>query len=449
MTREDSAVVTRLIVSRQKDMKMIDNDELRNLPRLREVRFYKNKLYHIEERAFENNQGIEKLDLHGNDFREIPTALENLPNLQKINLGGNKISHVPTGFFDGFGRLKSVVLKRNLIKTFPAQLPLNIIKISIDQNELESLPDLRGLRHLHTLKAESNDINSIRFDAFPDSLNELSLCHNNLGRAYAPFDLTNLKELRRLTLTNSRPWALGQRRNLDSFFSGYKNKLRVLSVRGMDIESFGDGFFSDLQRLEVLDMSNNSLVDFNNDWFKCSRRLYAISMANNPWHCSCDFAMQLEAIKKEVNREFDESKDLPQDERRSDATSTDFDFDDIVCGSVDPDFMSAQSRSWSRRLGEADTSSCRPVVWKFKAKRECTVDMSEDEEPVYITRISARQTTTEAPEPPTTIITPKMKPITQKKTTTTPRTSTLPSQSQSLKYFHCHEKRARFTRTKL
>ena len=41
-------------------MVIIDNDELRNLPSLREVRFYKNKLNHIEEGAFDNNQEIEK-----------------------------------------------------------------------------------------------------------------------------------------------------------------------------------------------------------------------------------------------------------------------------------------------------------------------------------------------------------------------------------------------------
>ena len=255
-----------------------------------------------------------RLDLHSNEFQEVPMALGKLSKLQKINLGGNKISYVPQGFFDNFENLKSVVLKRNKLTSFPARMPRQMVKIAIDQNGLTDLPDLRYLDQLHTLKAEANKIDFIRFDAFPPKLNELSLCFNDLSRTNAQFNLKTLRELRRLTLTNSNPWLPGREHNLGKFYNGVSNKLRVLSVRGMQIESFSDGFFDDFQRLEVLDISNNSLTTFDSDWFRCNSKLFAISLANNSWHCDCNFAMHLKAIKKAVEEKFTQKNKRPQDE---------------------------------------------------------------------------------------------------------------------------------------
>ena len=215
---------------------------------------------------------------------EVPAAIRRLPNLKRLNLGGNSIKTIPLDAFGHNPKLEFLVLRRNDLAKFPALLPRGLIKLSIGSNRISNIPDIRYLKRLKLLRLESNQLSYFNSAAIPKSLEVLSLCYNKLSSTQM-FAFEKLQNLRRLKMAGN-PEITEIKRD---FIFGSANPLLELDLRDCKISHIDSNAFSCFPRLRVVELKGNQLESYNKNWFVHNNKISRLTLSDNPWRCDCDF----------------------------------------------------------------------------------------------------------------------------------------------------------------
>ncbi|KAF4697419.1 Leucine-rich repeat-containing protein 40 [Perkinsus olseni] len=159
---------------------------------------------------------IEKVDLSGNDIRELPPDLPGqIPDCRAFNASDNKLESLPTTLLH-LEKLKILLAVRNAITTFPtSDCRSSLVELRLSHNNLcelprgfaESLPSLQVLAidhnklrsldepipsQLRVLLASSNEIVSANGVDGLRCLEEVDLSRNNLTRMPCLRDCSHL-----------------------------------------------------------------------------------------------------------------------------------------------------------------------------------------------------------------------------------------------------------------
>ncbi|BHF64222.1 RNA binding [Sparganum proliferum] len=144
----------------------------------------------------QNLSDLTKLSLQHNALTQIPAGLGNVHHLRFLDLSFNSISNLPENLFNNLSQLESLTL---------------------DSNELQSLPSLKGLVGLHVLSVSSN-----KLAVLPETLSEcsklMSVDFSRNALTSLPTDLNKLTNLHRLNVCDNNlteiPSTLGECRKL-------------------------------------------------------------------------------------------------------------------------------------------------------------------------------------------------------------------------------------------
>jgi Leucine-rich repeat (LRR) protein len=159
------------------------------------------------------------------DLTEVPRELFELRSLKSLDLANNALSSLPDGFDTSFPNLEILFLSGNSFKV---------------------LPSLRGLKSLRMVAFRDNYLESVKSDAFPESVEWLILTSNKLT------SIGNLPvAMRKLMLSNN--YLTSPPSNIASL-----NKLELLRLSNNNIpRSLLDVLPAQLPSLSWLAISDN------------------------------------------------------------------------------------------------------------------------------------------------------------------------------------------------
>ncbi|KNZ73029.1 Septation initiation network scaffold protein cdc11 [Termitomyces sp. J132] len=206
------------------------------------------------------------IDLSGKRLESVARLKEFLPRLESLNVNSNQL-----GWLSGIpGSVRTLSAASNSLTGLTSYSHLvNLEKLDISRNDVESLKQLGCLRHLRELKADGNKISSIEGLERMGSLVKLSLQGNCIqtvdfsGNSWARLELLNvcgnrlekmvgLASLQGLVSLNIDNNELGEL-ELD----GPMGKLRVLRISGNRLCELCVGM---MRNLRTLYADNNSLT---------------------------------------------------------------------------------------------------------------------------------------------------------------------------------------------
>ncbi len=156
-----------------------------------------------------NNKDATKIELIGENIKELPPELGELKNLRILILHDNKIKSLPPEIFDLFN-LEILNLADNNINALPSKICnlINLKKLNLEANQLKSLPsEIGNLSNLKSLYL---------------SLNHLTDLPQEIG------ELVNLEELYiRDNKLKILPGTIGKLKNIREFYL-WDNQLKTL-----------------------------------------------------------------------------------------------------------------------------------------------------------------------------------------------------------------------------
>ncbi|EDV24630.1 uncharacterized protein TRIADDRAFT_56630 [Trichoplax adhaerens] len=204
-------------------------------PKIRALYIKSNKLNQIHQRAFQNLQNLEILDLQNNNIRVLSFA-ENLRSLEKLIMGKNKIQQLKSQYF------------QNLT---------NLTELDVSCNQIRRLENhmFKSLTKLKSLKLSGNRIELIKTQAFNGliALTNLQLEYNLIQSIDGIFK-NHLQNLQTLNISNNKITSIGG----SSFLSmSYLEQLRLASNNISFIHHNCASVFS---RLNKIDFNFNNLV---------------------------------------------------------------------------------------------------------------------------------------------------------------------------------------------
>ncbi|XP_051932262.1 extracellular matrix protein 2 isoform X2 [Hippocampus zosterae] len=129
---------------------------------------------------------LKSLSLEGNNISSIPAAAFNgIPNLEWINLKKNKFTSagIDQRAFQNLKMLRRLYLDGNLLEVVPADLPLSLQELKINENRLQKIHGntFQGLASLMILELEANLLSEANVD--PEAFAPLvQLSYLRLGR---------------------------------------------------------------------------------------------------------------------------------------------------------------------------------------------------------------------------------------------------------------------------
>ncbi|XP_019716025.1 extracellular matrix protein 2 isoform X1 [Hippocampus comes] len=129
---------------------------------------------------------LKSLSLEGNNISSIPAeAFNGIPNLEWINLKKNKLTSagIDHRAFKSLKMLRRLYLDGNLLEVVPADLPLSLQELKINENRLQKIHGntFQGLASLMILELEANLLSEANVD--PEALAPLvQLSYLRLGR---------------------------------------------------------------------------------------------------------------------------------------------------------------------------------------------------------------------------------------------------------------------------
>ncbi|RDD40138.1 G-protein coupled receptor GRL101-like protein, partial [Trichoplax sp. H2] len=201
-------------------------------PKIRALYIKSNKLNQIHQRAFQNLQNLEILDLQNNNIRVLSFA-ENLRSLEKLIMGKNKIQQLKSQYF------------QNLT---------NLTELDVSCNQIRRLENhmFKSLTKLKSLKLSGNRIELIKTQAF-----------NGL------IALTNLQLEYNLI------------QSIDGIFKNHLQNLQTLNISNNKITSIGGSSFLSMSYLEQLWLDNNQIPSLPTNSFNGLSSLIIISLSEN------------------------------------------------------------------------------------------------------------------------------------------------------------------------
>lgn len=192
------------------------------------------------------------------DIQGLVAVLADLPHLVDLSLVGCAIRDLSNVTFDGFERLRTLDLSRNLITELSEETSFNqtdLRALDVSHNLIRVIhgSPFRTLCSLEVLNLSGNAIDFIPVDSFRGlrALLTLDLADNNLTVLHAEM-FASLSSLQQLNLS--------------------KNQLQTLS----------ESCFSSLQRLQQLDLSWNKLTHMAPGTLQALPSLSRLMIADNP-----------------------------------------------------------------------------------------------------------------------------------------------------------------------
>ena len=183
---------------------------------------------------------IKTLNLENNLIEKINKDFSNFKNLKILNLNGNKINiinNLPIS-------ITVLSIDSNNISKFPLHLNKNIQSISLENNEIEFIPNINKYKFLNNLNLKNNKINKII--KIPTSIQTLDLTNNNLNKFFLKSTYINLQIL---ILKNNKI------NNINKIIS---SNLICLDISKNKLKKMPN--FSSIYNLKILDISSN-LID--------------------------------------------------------------------------------------------------------------------------------------------------------------------------------------------
>lgn len=262
-------------------------DILQGFSKLKELRVRGGNFNSIPSKTFDGVTEMDKLDLSGNRFEQVPEAINSLNKLTMLDLCENRLSGLQENAFEDFLELRELELCKNKINSgnkidvhsFKGVEQLQ--KLDLHGNELDSIPShsfslIRNLKHLilydnkiitiaahavdsltklKTLDLHKNDITSVEKGAWTSStsqslaLTSLDLSQNVLTFTADMFDgLSNLQTLN-LSRTGLNAIPLKELEPLHS--------LKSLNLSMNDIRNITKSSFKGLKHLMEVDLNFN------------------------------------------------------------------------------------------------------------------------------------------------------------------------------------------------
>lgn len=270
-------------------------EEILDNPKLRELDLSKNKIKTIP-KEINTLVALEKLELSENKLDKLPNEICELKNLKDLRLYENELTELPTNFKQLL-TLEILDLSKNKFSVFPKQIYdlknlsflqfsqnpqaaskmtdeianlKNLKALTLNDNQLENLPEFLGLAALRNLYISKN-----KFKTFPKSLCSLTnlenlwMSDNKLSQF--PTEIGQLQNLRRFNLTNNNiselPKEIVQLKNL-----------RFLHVAWNNISKMPD----EIEKLENLTSINIAGNPFTTslDWILKLPKLYSLTISS-------------------------------------------------------------------------------------------------------------------------------------------------------------------------
>ncbi|KAK4690894.1 hypothetical protein P7C71_g5993, partial [Lecanoromycetidae sp. Uapishka_2] len=311
--------------------------------------------------------GLETLDLHNNQLKNVPIGLRRLERLTTLNLSKNCLGN---GCFEIISQILSLRELRLDGNTLNGILSTQICSLSrlevldLQNNALDALPDdLQDLSCLRVLNVAGNKFASLPFDSLTHlPLVELTAARNRLSGCLFPSSIDGLPDLKSLDVANNALTSLTKDRlvHLPSLqdLNVTENRLKTLpdvsgwmrlitlTAGGNKLASFPEGTTS-LRNLKTVDFSRNDLkiIDVQ---FGLMESLTVLRVAYNPLRERKFLTMDTGEIKRELRNRIEatDGSDVPGDGILS--------FD----GSA-PANTASTSGSWPIKAGVIDRSSTK------------------------------------------------------------------------------------------
>ena len=190
---------------------------------------------HLPAAAFAQAARLSTLYLQGNEhIRTIsPDAFDGLSSLERLALDDTRIETLPAGLFAPLTSLRWLQVAKNQLRQLPADLPLTLEHLNLNQNPLVGIPNgmLNGLSKLTDLRAE--------------------------GCGAPDFDL--------------------QRGSLDGL-----SALKTLQLGGSGVHELPVGLFADLHKLESIRLQDNNIEALPQGLFDGLSSLRSVDFSGNP-----------------------------------------------------------------------------------------------------------------------------------------------------------------------
>jgi Leucine-rich repeat (LRR) protein len=248
---------------------------------LKELHLEGNSIRDVHSTAFRNNSRLEVLDMSGNEINSIhrDTFIHN-PELKWLYLKQNSISDVNSSTFRNNSRLLHLYMSENKISsihsdTFIHNTKLEILCLKVN-NINEVLPStFRNNSKLEHLDLSTNLLKEIHSDTFQHNVNLkfLSLGNNIL-------DIINTSSL--LGINPTYLDLSGNRiKSVDNSVFRKHGMLETLNLSGNMLQSLGSSVFKDCTNLRYLSLSENSLSEINKALFFGLEYLKYLDLSNN------------------------------------------------------------------------------------------------------------------------------------------------------------------------
>lgn len=168
-------------------------DSISKLTRLQRLCLSKNSFSGQIPASLGSLTQLQELYLDTNSFTgPLPSSFTKLVNLQRLEIQQNSIS----GPFPNLGSLKNLnfldASDNNISGEIPpSNLPNSLIELSIRNTHLQgNLPNIKNMKLLQVVDLSHNMLSGVLFSGFfqHQSLQQLTLSHNNLSSLQAPSD---------------------------------------------------------------------------------------------------------------------------------------------------------------------------------------------------------------------------------------------------------------------
>lgn len=238
---------------------------------------------HLQEVTFEKHlaslNALQRLDLSHNSIHTV--ALEGMHNLMEVNLNQNQLSDLT--FLGPLNRLKILRAENNDLKTirrldFGHDSQLETLDVAINFIGGVEPRSFDDLSHLQTLNISHNTIKNLSFFSILTQLQNLTTLDVSFNalQEIAPLQLFKLNSLRHLNLSDNFLLELGDKA-LTGLFS-----LKHLQLNDNRLKRLHRNAFSQLFDLEYLDLSSNQLQELDTNLFTIpGRRLKRLFLRDN------------------------------------------------------------------------------------------------------------------------------------------------------------------------
>jgi Leucine-rich repeat (LRR) protein len=144
---------------------------LSSMPYLRKLDVHGNQIKEIPSFLSE----LTELDMSSNQLKSCPKGLENVPNLIRLNLSYNQIYELDPKIFE-LASLEELSLYNNHLETFPQDLfkLVNLRKLDFSGNRFHEIPsDFSKLKNLESLDFSEMGVNDSTFSSSMKNLKSL------------------------------------------------------------------------------------------------------------------------------------------------------------------------------------------------------------------------------------------------------------------------------------